>query len=87
MTAKDPENRSYPETLAEAYNLTIYWEGNRKSYNRNDHGRDVRSVNFYNNGGRGRGNNNRDKDKTTTMIAILTQARDYVMEKHVMEDA
>ena len=59
--AKDPENSSYLETLAEAYNLTICWEGNKKSNNRHDRGRYGRSVNFYNNGGRGRENNNNDR--------------------------
>ena len=54
---------SYLETLAEAYDLTIYWERNKKCYNRTDRGRDGRSVNFYNNGGRGRGNNNNNYDK------------------------
>ena len=30
---EDLENRSYPETLAEAYNLTIHWEVNKKINN------------------------------------------------------
>ena len=47
---KDPENGSYSETLAEAYNLKIYWERNKKSYNRTDRGTDGRLINFHNNG-------------------------------------
>ena len=71
--AKDAEKSSGPENLAEACNLTIRWEGNKKSWNRTDRIRDGRLVHFYKNGGRGRrnnnkydrrgrGNNNRDRD-------------------------
>ena len=59
---KDPEISSYPETLAEACNPTICWEGKKKSNNRHDRGRDKGSVNLYNNDRRRRGNSNRDRD-------------------------
>ena len=64
--AKETENISYPETLAEAYNLTIYWEGNKKIWNNNDNndkGRGGNSVNFYNSERKGHGNNDRHYKK------------------------